>query len=237
MTYNVHSCVGNDGQLSVERVAEVIRALAPDVVALQEVDVKQHRSGRVDQSERLAARLGMNHLFSSARDTDGGHYGNAILSRYPLTTVRDERLPARAGGRLLEPRAAQRVRIDVGSQEVHLMNTHLSLDRHERRHQVEALLGSSWIRHPDFAAPLMICGDFNSTPWSGVYRAMSRHLQDARPGWLTRFRATFPSFLPILTLDYVFTSPGVYVRGTKVPWTRETRLASDHLPLMVDVSL
>src|SRR3954469_26042110 len=79
MTYNIHSCVGNDGRLSVDRVADVIAKMQPHVVALQEVDVGQARSGGSNQCELLARRVGMDFLFSPARPHDGGHYGNAIL--------------------------------------------------------------------------------------------------------------------------------------------------------------
>ena len=236
MTYNVHSCVGPDGKLSVERVADAIGESAPDVVTLQEIDVCQRRSGGVDQGEVIAERLGMQVLFASARETDGGRYGNAILSRYPVAPVREGPLPSKRASRALEPRAAQWAKLAFFGHEVHLVNTHLSLDRKERLSQARALLGSDWVQHPDCASPLVVCGDFNSIPWSSVYRAMSQRLVDTRRQLIPRFSATFPAWLPIFRLDYVFVSPGVLVRSTKVPWTPRTRAASDHLPLVVELA-
>src|SRR4029453_6519769 len=93
MTYNTRACVGSDRRLNPERVARVIEALAPDIVALQELDVGRTRSAGSDQPAWLAARLGMQFDFCSARECDGGRYGNAILSRHPLTQVRHGCLP------------------------------------------------------------------------------------------------------------------------------------------------
>ena len=66
LTYNVHRCVGVDGRLSPERVAEVIAAADPDIVALQEVDVRRARTGGIDQAEVLARELGMQMHFHPA---------------------------------------------------------------------------------------------------------------------------------------------------------------------------
>ena len=66
LTYNVHRCVGTDRRLDVGRVAEVIAAQSPDIVALQEVDVGRARTGGVDQAHRLAQRLGMAFHFNAA---------------------------------------------------------------------------------------------------------------------------------------------------------------------------
>jgi endonuclease/exonuclease/phosphatase family metal-dependent hydrolase len=45
VSYNIHGCVGTDGRRDAERVAAVLEALAPDVVALQEVDSRASRGG------------------------------------------------------------------------------------------------------------------------------------------------------------------------------------------------
>jgi endonuclease/exonuclease/phosphatase family metal-dependent hydrolase len=235
MTYNVHSCVGSDGRLSVERVADVIAESHADIVALQEVDVGQSRSGKVHQGEWIAERLGMHHLFSSARETGGGQYGNAILSRYPMQSVRAALLPTRTARKLLEPRVAQWAKIDAQGHELHLVNTHLSLDRHERLAQARALLGTEWVLHPEHRAATLVCGDFNSIPWSRVCRAMNEKLVDCRRAPATSRWGTFPSWFPVLRLDHVFASADVELVATEVLRSRGTRLASDHLPLVAQV--
>jgi len=237
MTYNVHSCVGSDGRLSAERVADVIAESGADVVALQEVDVGQSRSGKVHQGEWIANRLRMHHLFSSARETDGGHYGNAILSRYPIHSVREGLLPTRAARKLLEPRVAQWAKVDWAGFELHLVNTHLSLDRHERLAQARALLSSEWVLHPDRRVATIVCGDFNSLPRSRVHRAMSDKLADCRSAPGASWRGTFPSWFPVLRLDHVFASTEIELVGAEVPHDHAARVASDHLPLVAHIRL
>jgi len=81
MTYNIHHGRGADGEINLERIAEVITRAKPDLVALQEVDVKTRRSGGVDQAAKLGELTGMSHFFAEAMPFQGGGYGNAVLSR------------------------------------------------------------------------------------------------------------------------------------------------------------
>src|SRR6202453_702430 len=83
LTYNVHRCVGTDRRLDVGRVAEVIAAQSPDIVALQEVDVRRARTGGVDQAHRLAQRLGMAFHFNAALRVEEEQFGDAILTALP----------------------------------------------------------------------------------------------------------------------------------------------------------
>ena len=75
------------------RIARVIEACKADVVALQELDVGRPRSGGIDQPRAIAEHLDMHLEFCSARDCDGGRYGNAILSRHPIELVHGACLP------------------------------------------------------------------------------------------------------------------------------------------------
>jgi hypothetical protein len=72
MTYNVHSCIGMDGKLSPERIARVIARYAPDVVALQELDVGRARTEGMDQAHRIAHYLAMDFHFHPAMHIGGG---------------------------------------------------------------------------------------------------------------------------------------------------------------------
>ena len=106
LTYNVHRCVGSDGKLDVARVAEVIAAHAPDIVALQEVDVGRARTGGVDQAERLARRLGMAFHFNANVKVEEELYGDALLTVRPERLVKAGRLPGDPRLPFLEPRGA-----------------------------------------------------------------------------------------------------------------------------------
>ena len=87
MTYNIHHAVGNDGNLNLSRIADVINAANPDVVSLQEVDNNVPRSNNVLQMQQLGQLLGMQHYFGKARNLDGGGYGNGVLVRNGIEIV------------------------------------------------------------------------------------------------------------------------------------------------------
>jgi endonuclease/exonuclease/phosphatase family metal-dependent hydrolase len=87
MTYNIHYCNPPSAgkKIDVAAIAEVIKNEEPDLVALQEVDVNTERSGKgLNQAKELARLTGMNFLFSKAIDYQGGDYGVAVLSKFPI---------------------------------------------------------------------------------------------------------------------------------------------------------
>lgn len=233
VTYNVHGCVGMDRRLDPERIASVLEALAPDVVALQELYVGHARSGGLDQAAWLSTRLGMNFVFGSARGTDDtGRYGNAVLSRRKLRLVRAESLPQSRP--IVEKRAALRVGVETAWGEVDVVNTHLGLDPGERRIQTHSLV-RDWLSHVGGASLSVLCGDFNATPLSQVYRRVTALLHDAQRA--SRFtQTTWPSFAPFLRLDHVFVSSAIAVTACRVPTGRAIRMASDHLPVVADLT-
>ncbi|MFD2226913.1 endonuclease/exonuclease/phosphatase family protein, partial [Microvirga arabica] len=123
----------------------------------------------------------------------------------------------------------------IGGVDVQIINTHLGLRRHERLAQVNALLGPHWLGHPSCREPAILLGDLNATPRSRAYQRLASHLWDAqalaRP---SKPRATFPSRLPMLRIDHVFVSRGIAVQRVEAVRTPLARVASDHLPLLVE---
>jgi endonuclease/exonuclease/phosphatase family metal-dependent hydrolase len=238
LTYNVHRCRGTDRRLSPARIAEVIARCSPDIVALQELDIGRARTGRVDQAHLIARRLEMDFHFHSVLQVEEELYGDAILTALPARLVKAGPLPAFAMARRLEPRGALWVAVDVGDGvEVQIVNTHLSLIGRERVRQIAALLGPDWLGHMDFREPRILLGDFNAVPRSAAYKAIARNLSDAQMLVQPRRRPqpTFPAPLPTLRLDHVFVSAtSVQVTGVDVPRGMPARVASDHLPLVVD---
>jgi endonuclease/exonuclease/phosphatase family metal-dependent hydrolase len=235
LTYNVHRCLGIDGHLSPGRVADVIASCSPDIVALQELDVRRARSGHVDQAHAIAEALGMQMHFHPALRVLEEQYGDAILTARPARLVRAAALPGRRG---LEPRGALWAGVEIGGVEVQVINTHLGLLHAERSAQVDALLGSDWLGHPSCRAPMVLLGDFNAVPRSRTYRRLAARLMDARAKALSGQRfATFPSRMPLLRIDHVFLSPGIEVLRVETLRTPLARLASDHLPLLVEIRL
>lgn len=237
VTYNVHRCLGVDGRLSPERIADVIAACAPDVVALQELDVRRARSGHVDQAVLIAERLAMQLHFHPALRLQEEAYGDAILSLHPMRLVRADVLPGLASRPRLEPRGALWVEVMLDGRPLQVINTHLGLLARERDAQIEALTGPGWLGHPDCREPLILTGDFNA-PWqTRAYATLARRLLDAQHGHTKRPLRTFPSRFPLMALDHVFTRGRIDIRRVAALATPVARVASDHLPLVVEFEL
>lgn len=226
MTYNIRAGRGMDGRLSLSRIAQVIEAESPDIVALQEVDSQRKRTTYEDQAHVLAERLGYHCAFVHARRWTRGEYGNAILSKFPILDCQRLALPKPA--RLpVEARCVLQCRLGHPDGEVLFWNTHLGLLAAERRAQVAAMIQEYLRSHQEL--PLVLCGDFNARPRSKEISGLSLHLQRVLS------QRTFPGFLPVVHLDHVFHTKHLRVDRTFVPKTLLARRASDHLPLVVDL--
>ncbi len=239
LTYNVHSCVGLDGRLSPERIARVIARHQPDVVALQELDVRRARTGHLDQARAIADALEMSLAFHPTLTLADEEFGDAVLSPHPMRTVRTGALP----GLGHEPRGAIWVEVDLpdrdgGMRPVQLVNTHWSLHPRERRMAAEALAGPGWLDRPEARTDVVVCGDFNALWWFPSLRRLTRRLDDAQAGLDGhRPRATWFGRFPIGRIDHVLVDPSWTVLGVEVPDDTRARVASDHRPLVVDVRL
>lgn len=238
MTYNVHSCVGMDGKVSAERIARVIGRYQPDIVALQEVDMGRRRTGGVDQPHLIAKELEMLYHFHPSIQVEEEMYGNAILSRFPVDLIQAAPLPRFKAKFNLEPRGAIWVAIQIGNIRVQLINAHLGFYAPECHYQANALMGSEWVAHPNCCAPLVLCGDFNCLPKSPAWRTINQKLHDVQHA-LEEHRplATWSGRYPIGRIDHIFISSGIKVSAIEVPRTRLDKVASDHLPLIVDLQI
>lgn len=238
LTYNVHRCVGVDRKLDVDRIAGVIAEHDPDIVCLQELDVGRARTGGVDQAHAIAERLDMSFQFHPAMRVEKELYGDAILTRLPEQLVRAGALPTLTGLRGLEPRGALWSLIRVHGVEVNVFNTHLGLVPHEQRLQAAALIGKDWIGSPALEGPIILAGDFNATSITRPYQTLTRRLDDAqrRLNLKPSFK-TFPSGFPAIRIDHCFVSSDVKVTAVSAPASPLARMASDHLPLVIDFEL
>lgn len=238
LTYNVHRCVGVDRKLDVGRVAAVIAEHEPDIVCLQELDVGRKRTGFVDQAQAIADQLAMTFHFHAAMRVEAEQYGDAILTSRPERLVRSGPLPTIRGVPGLEPRGALWAAIDFDGVTLNVINTHLGLVPREQRLQAAALIGPDWLGHPDCKGPTLLTGDFNATSVSRPYQALTAKLADCqRSLGLRPSVKTFPSSFPAIRIDHCFTSPEVVVMRVTAPFSPLARMASDHLPLIIDFEI
>ena len=234
MTYNVHSCMGRDGKISPGRIARVISRHHPDIIALQELNTIKGSH----QAEIIADILAMTFHFHPSFLVKEREHGNAILSRFPMRSMRAGTLPKLPRNPLLEPRGAQWVEIDCDGKKIHFFNTHLSLFSREGLMQTEALMGKEWIGSPECEGFVIFCGDLNASPGSKICRHIGRTLKNAQFELSHHHPLkTLPSFFPLGLVDHVFIGPGIKVKNIEVPRTELEKISSDHLPLIVDVQI
>ncbi len=218
MTWNIHGALGRNPRFDLPTVVEFVRQHAPDIVALQEIDSRRVR----EAFEVLRHSLGLHGADAHAISTADGHYGQALLSRWPLTrsSVHDLSFPER------EPRRAICSDIATPFGPLRVIATHLGLSLRERRNQARLLL--RLLGSVDTATVAM--GDFNDWFWAGsVRRTLERALRGC-----THHR-TFPARLPLFQLDRVYVSPPARLLASKVD--RRARELSDHLPVIADIAM
>ena len=238
VSYNVHRCLGVDGKLSPKRIADVIAPCEPDIVALQELDVGRARTGGIDQAHAIAEALGMQMHFHPALRVMEEQYGDAILTARPSRIVKTGPLPGLAGWLHMEPRGALWAAVQIQGAELQIINIHLGLRGPERLVQINALLGPEWLGHAANRGPVIIAGDMNAVPRSRVYQRLATRLCDAqRAPHVPRPQHTFPARLPMLRIDHVFVSPSIEVLRASTLRGPIARVASDHLPLMVEFQI
>ncbi len=239
LTYNVHRCVGTDKRLDIARIVGVIAEHEPDIVCLQELDVGRARTGNVDQAEAIAAGLDMSFHFNAAMLIESEEYGDALLTHRPERLIRKGGLPTIRGIPGLEPRGAVWAAIDFDGVEVNVINTHLGLVPREQRLQAAALMGKDWLGHPDCTGPTILTGDFNATSITRPYQTLCRNgFSDCqRKLGLKQTVKTFPSAFPAIRIDHAFVSPHIRITGVKAPFSPLARVASDHLPLVIDFEI
>ena len=232
LTYNVHSCRGADRRPDPARIADVIAACEPDVIALQELDVGRLRTGHVDQAEVIARHLMMSSHFHPALHIEEEKYGDAILTALPSRLVKAAALPS-----IGEPRGAIWVEIEFGGQMIQVINTHFGLRRRERIAQACAIIGQDWAGNTRCRGrATLLLGDFNSVPVSRAYSIVAGEL---KPVISNRKHSppTFPARFPLLRLDHMFTNEYLVTKNIETIVTPAARLASDHLPLLVSFGL
>jgi endonuclease/exonuclease/phosphatase family metal-dependent hydrolase len=219
LTWNVHSCIGTDRRFDAERVKSIIKAIDPDIAALQEVDSRRDLR---DGFDLLGNTLGSHSAEVRTVRTPDRDYGHMLLSRWRIASWTHHDLSyARR-----EPRSLIEASVETGRGTVSVLAAHLGLSHGERRQQAQRIAA---LAEAD-GLPTVILGDFNEPTGNGtagrmlgkLFHSVGRH-------------ATFPSRWPFLPLDRIWFESSLSLIQAGVH--RETPKASDHLPLWADLRL
>jgi len=219
-----------DRRVMPGRIADVLREIDADVIALQEV-VGAGPEG-AGQAEAIGAALGMGWIMAPVRHLRRHLFGNVVLSRFPILNHAQYDL----SWRTCEPRGCQRADLELGSGRVlHVYNVHLGTAVLERRYQAPRL--ASFVHDHRVTGPKIILGDFNEWMRGLATQTLSSLFQsiDLQPH--LRRRRTYPGIFPVLHLDHIYYEGQVEVRSVELPRTRRALIASDHLPLVANLTI
>ena len=231
MTYNIHHGEGLDGKVDLLRIAQLIKEQGADLVGLQEVDKGVERTQRRDFPAELAALTGMTCVFNNNYHFQGGEYGNAVLTKFPVKHWANRHYQMLRPG---EQRGILQVVLDVHGRELVFLNTHIDFrsddsERWANTGEIEALAQEYR------GKPMIIVGDFNDTPESRVCRRIAATFNDTwtligqGEGW------TIPAAAPRQRIDYLWITRGKSLVPLKA-WVPQTD-ASDHLPVVAEFVL
>jgi endonuclease/exonuclease/phosphatase family metal-dependent hydrolase len=219
--YNIRHGRGMDGEVDLERIADVLRELDADVIALQEVDDRTERTGRVDQVGVLAALLGYEGFHGAHRPYQGGAYGNAILTRLPVAAIRTHPIPPASGSAL----SVHEVELAAG---ISVVSVHLAGTPEERLAQADSVT-SFFAR---LGRPAVLAGDFNGRPGSPVLERLHRDWRILEKSGDPR---TFPADAPDREIDFVLVPRAVGgMPDFEVVEHRviDESVAADHRPIL-----
>ncbi len=232
-TYNIHKGRGLDGRIRIERIARVLEQIEADIVALQEVVSHEGRSIQDHQASYLAGCLGYRFAIGETRKHRGAAYGNVTLSRWEIRLARHVDLSV--------PRREERgvLRTDIAPHNrrlLHIFNVHLGTAHRERRTQAVRFVDQDLLRAVDISGPRIVLGDFNEWTHGLVTRTLTSefHLTNLRD-YIPRTRA-YPSILPLLNLDHIYLDHHLRIERAFFHRNRLSLVASDHLPLVVDLA-
>ena len=230
LQFNIRAARSGRGDVDVPAIAAEIEAVRPDLVSLNEVDSDTSRT-RADEPAYLAAATGLHVVFGPNLIYDGGPFGNAILTRYPVVDSHNLRLPGTPG---LEPRGLLTVVVSVGGRRVTFTSTHLSDGDDGRQSRLlQALAVARALR--SMTGPTILAGDLNSVPADLPARILRRDLLDAQEEGGTGPGDTYPQTNPSGRFDYILYDR----RLAPVPGSTQVRASgsSDHRSVFTKLTL
>lgn len=221
MSYNIRNATGLDGKIDTRRIASVIDSVAPDVVAIQEIDSITGRSHGRNLLAEIAGYAGMRHVYAPAIDFDGGKYGIGIICKEkPIKEIRVA----------LPGREEQRALLAVEFKDYVFACTHLSLTEQDRLASLTRIDSVASLSDK----PFFIAGDFNSHPGDRFMERFTKKFDILS----TTEEMSFPADKPVELLDYIAVKKGTpEIAGTRKSNVVEEPVASDHRPVYACVTM
>jgi endonuclease/exonuclease/phosphatase family metal-dependent hydrolase len=235
LCYNIHWALGMDGKYDVGRIADVIKAVKPDLVSLQEVDVGVKRSARVHEVQRLVELTGLAGYFGPTQHFEGGLFGNAVLTSLPLRYVQIHPLPYTEATPKLQtyPRGAIAVTVTApDGKPLRFVSTHfqhnVSDDRVAEANEVNNLFAAD-----GDSLRTILAGDMNAKPDEQPIRILLERWTNAGESPL---EPTVPVENPTSRIDYIFYRNAANFRLKEARVIPEL-IASDHRPVFAELEL
>lgn len=242
LSYNIHRAIGVDRRFRPERIAEILAHHDADIVLLQEVDVGVPRSRELDLAKELAGMLNYPHYAVGLNvQLRKGMYGNATLSRYPISRQRNIDLTIenrKKRGCLFTELALPAA--DGSTLPLAVFNLHLGLSFKERPRQVGVLIHAPEFKELTADSPCLVVGDFNDW-WTRLAPIFTEILDFGcatnHGGGYHDTMYTYPSFSPANGLDKIFYRGRLTADHGRCCRLRVSKIASDHLPVLAEFSV
>ena len=227
MSYNIKHCRNEQThKIDFDAVADVIRRSGAEIIGLNEVydEPAALRFGR--QPQELARRLGFHAFFARAIVASGCPYGNALLTRFPILDARAIPIPdpeTKAYNGYYESRCVLQADLDVPGG-LRVCVSHFGLNPDEQENAVRTVCDAIRDRR------CILMGDMNMTPENSLLNPLRARLSDTAEHFSAPL-LSFPSGKPECKIDYIFTSPDLFVCSADIP----AESVSDHRPYVAEV--
>ena len=229
MSFNTEHCLSyKERNIDFALMADTIKICGADIVGLNEMRNEGPREDFVDQTKILSELTGLPHFyFAKAIDVDGCNpYGNAILSRYPIThaeTIMVPDPPADSVNERAETRCLLKAKLENG---LTVLVIHFGLNHSERVNAVRTVLENME------KTKCILMGDFNAVPDDSVLNPIKECMKDAAEVFVKPL-LSHPSDNPNRKIDYIFVTPDIEVASADIP----AIVASDHRPHTAEIHM
>ena len=230
MSYNIQHCLNfKTRKIDYDLMADTIKKCGADIIGLQEVRHKGKSKDYKEQAKIIAEKLGFYYYFAEAIRFSGKNpYGNALISRYPITAAQTILIPdpqIKQYNGYYETRCLLKATVDVGS-ELNVLVSHFGLNPDEQKNAVDTVVSNIKLER------LVLMGDFNVQPNNPILEPITQKLYDTAYKFSSP-KLSFPSDVPTVKIDYIFVSKDLVVNGADIPEI----ISSDHRPHIATIEI